>query len=60
MYTTEQAAAEYVAVSGQSFMKMFTAVAGDAQDFVSDNPIVLVFVVVLAVFFFTATRPRAR
>ena len=59
MVLPEQTAAEYVALSGQSFMQTVSAAARDAQDFVLDNPFLMGFGVVLAIVFFAVTRPRA-
>jgi hypothetical protein len=58
MYHTEQAAAEYIAVSSQGFMETLAVLSRDTEEFLRDNPVVIVWVVALAVFFFYLTRPR--
>jgi len=60
MSSTEQSAAEYVAVNSQGFVQTLSAVSRGFQGFLRDNPIFLVFLVVLAVVFFGLTRPRTR
>ncbi|NNF29521.1 MAG: hypothetical protein HKN73_20010 [Gemmatimonadetes bacterium] len=55
-----QGAAEYVAVSGSSAIRTVSAFARDVRDFAADNPMLVLALVALAVFFFWMTRPRMR
>jgi hypothetical protein len=52
-----QTAAEYMGASGHGVARTLTAFARDAQDFVGDNPLVVVALVALAIVFFYLTRP---
>lgn len=58
--SSPQVAAEYGVVVAQDAARSLDALFRDAKDFLGDNPLMVVALVVLAVFFFAATRPRVR
>jgi len=58
--SSTQVAAEYGVVVAQDAVRSLDALVRDAADFLGDNPLMVVALVVLAVFFFAATRPRVR
>jgi hypothetical protein len=60
LHASAQAAAEYGGVTASGAFRTLSAVADDAQDFVADNPMMVLAVVVLGVLFFWMTRPRVR
>jgi hypothetical protein len=60
LYASTQAAAEYGGATASSALRTLTTLAGDVQDFIGDNPTMVVAVLCLGVFFFWMTRPRVR
>jgi hypothetical protein len=57
---SSQVAAEYGVVVAQDAVRSLDALFRDGKDFLGDNPLMVVALVVLAVFFFAATRPKVR
>lgn len=57
MLVSPQVAAEYGVVTAQDLAQRINALARDTKDFVGDNPLVIVGLVALAIFFFVMTRP---
>lgn len=57
MISSPQVAAEYVGVTAYDAARSLSALARDAKDFAGDNPLLIVALVALAIFFFVATKP---